>query len=56
MSYDKQYIKDNIHQKTISFNRKNEGDEELYEWITQQANQAQYLKNLIREDMEKHKK
>ena len=28
------------------------GDSDLYEWLQQQENKAQYLKDLMREDME----
>lgn len=28
------------------------GDADLYEWLQQQENKAQYLKDLMREDME----
>lgn len=54
--YDLDYLKQNVVLKNISFNRNKPDDMELLEWINQQSPSANgYVKNLIREDMERHK-
>ena len=32
-----------------------ESDEDLYEWLKSQENTTEYLKNLVREDMQKRR-
>ena len=51
--YDAKYIKANVRQRTLSFNRNNAEDMEMYDWIGKQENATQYLKGLVREDMKK---
>ena len=56
-AYDKVYAHENFRGKTIQFNRKNELDMELFEWMrTQPEGGAKYIKRLILEDMERNKK
>lgn len=50
-AYDQQYEKTNLRQIKLNINRKTEP--ELLEWIEKQENIQGYIKNLIREDMEK---
>jgi len=52
-AYDARYIKANIRQRTLSFNRNNPEDMEMYDWIGKQENATQYLKSLVREDIKK---
>ena len=50
--YDKEYNKAHIRRKFIPFNDTNKEDAELLAWLGQQGNVTQYVKRLIREDME----
>lgn len=52
LQYDTKYMKSRVLQKTIGFNRGNEEDMKLYNWVNRQQNQTQYIKGLIREDMD----
>ena len=49
-AYDQQYIKQNITFKNIPFNKNKPEDQELLEWIGQQPNFSQYVKQLIQQD------
>ena len=59
--YMNKYITKNVLYKRINFSVNNPEDMELYEWVKQVEEQigsrklAGYLKQLIREDMNKHK-
>ena len=54
-AYDQQYLKANITTKPLTFNRQKPDDMELLEWINEQGNATQYIKRLVREDMERRK-
>ena len=49
--YDKQYNKDHIKRKFIPFNDNVPEDQEILEWLATKPNVTQYVKQLIREDM-----
>ena len=49
-AYDAKYMRENVKQLRIYFNTGNKDDLELMDWIKQQGNQTQYLKEIIRED------
>ena len=51
MEYMKNYEKENLRQIRLKINRKTEQD--LLAWIEKQRNIQGYIKQLIREDMEK---
>ena len=51
-AYDKEYAKAHITRKFIPFNDTVPEDAELLAWLAQQGNVTQYVKGLIREDME----
>lgn len=53
MEYLNQYEKENIRQIRLKINRKTEP--ELLEWIEKQGNIQGYIKQLIREDMDREK-
>ena len=53
MEYLNQYEKENIRQIRLKINRKTEP--ELLEWIEKQGNIQGYIKQLIREDMDRKK-
>ena len=53
-NYDKNYAHTNFRSKCIAFNVKNPDDIALLEWVQKQENGNQYIKNLIRKDMEKN--
>lgn len=50
--YDIEYARAHIKRKFIPFNDANPEDAELLAWLGQQGNVTQYVKRLIREDME----
>ena len=50
-AFDAEYHKQNLIQKKISFNKKNQDDMELLAYLEQKPNFSQYTKNLIRKDM-----
>ena len=51
--YVKEYQRENRIAKKVTFNRKNPDDMKLVEWLdTRPEGIVQYLKTLIREDME----
>lgn len=52
-AYDQQYIKDHIKMRSIPFNTGKQEDMELMDWLAKQSNATQYIKRLIREDMER---
>ena len=54
MEYLNNYEKENLRQIRLKINRKTEP--ELLEWIEKQDNIQGYIKQLIREDMERAKK
>lgn len=49
--YDAQYLKQYQRQFVIKVNRKN--DPEMVEWLESQESVQTYIKNLIRQDMER---
>ena len=49
--YDMEYARKNIRRKEIPFNLTQPEDEELFRYLEIQENVTQYIKNLIREDM-----
>ena len=49
--YDRAYMRENILRKIIGFNKTKPEDMELWDWLGQQENVTEYIKNLIREDM-----
>lgn len=51
-AYDKGYIKENQRQFMLKVNRIHDAD--MVTWLESQSSIQTYLKNLIREDMEKH--
>ena len=51
--YDMQYMKKNVVRKLLSFNRNKPEDMAIFEWLCQQQNMSEYIKNLIRKDMQK---
>ena len=51
VKYETQYIRENQRQFMLKVNRKL--DPEMVEWLESQENVQAYLKQLIREDMEK---
>ena len=53
--YDMEYARKNIRRKEIPFNLTQPEDEELFRYLESQENFTQYIKNLIREDMERCK-
>ena len=50
--YDIEYARAHIKCKRIPFNDQKQEDAELLEWLGQQGNVTQYVKELIRADME----
>lgn len=48
--YDQQYMREHVVRKFLSFNKGNPEDAKLLEWLQQQPNMAQYVKELIRAD------
>lgn len=53
--YDKNYAKTYFKGKYIAFNVKDPSDIALLEWVQAQPNGNQYIKQLIREDMQRAK-
>jgi hypothetical protein len=51
--YDMAYARKNIRRKEIPFNLTQPEDEELFRHLESQENITHYIKNLIREDMER---
>ena len=47
--------KNNVRQVMVKFNRSNEDENELFEYLFSQGNMQGYVKNLIRQDMEQNK-
>ena len=52
--YDQEYNKAHIRRKFIPFNDTKQEDKELLAWLSEQGNVTQYVKGLIREDMERN--
>ena len=52
-AYDIQYAREHIKRKIIPFNVEKYDDLLLLEWLSQQENITEYIKQLIRKDMEK---
>lgn len=52
-AYDMEYAKAHIKRKHIPFNETNQDDAEMLEWLSKQDNVTQYIKGLIRADMER---
>ena len=53
-SYDQEYLKRNIKNVVIPFNRQNPEDVKLLEWLnSQREGKTAYVKRLFREDMKK---
>ena len=53
--YDMEYARKNIRRKEIPFNLTQPEDEELFRYLESQENFTQYIKDLIRKDMERIK-
>ena len=54
--YDKNYARQKLQGKCITFNRTVPEDMELFEWVNSQPEAGNiYIKNLIREDMLRRK-
>lgn len=53
IEYTKKYVKENIKQVNLFFNRGNEEDMKLLDFLNNIQNKQVYIKNLIRADMEK---
>ena len=53
--YDKEYAKQHITRKFIPFNDTVPEDVELLEWLSMVGNVTQYIKRLIRSDLEENK-
>lgn len=51
--YDKNYMREHVRQRTIGFNEGDPEDMKLYHWIGKQPNGTKYIKDLVREDMQK---
>ena len=51
--YIQQYIRDHIKRRLIPFNMDKPEDKALWDWLDGVGNITEYIKNLIREDMEK---
>ena len=49
--YDMEYARKNIRRKEIPFNMTQPEDEELFWYLESQENITQYIKDLIRKDM-----
>lgn len=49
--YDMEYARKNIRRKEIPFNLTQPEDEELFRYLESQENVTQYIKDLIRKDM-----
>lgn len=49
--YDQEYAKAHITRKFIPFNDQNTDDAQLLSWLANQDNVTQYIKRLIRDDM-----
>lgn len=49
--YDMEYARKNIRRKEIPFNLTQPEDEELFRHLERQGNFTQYIKDLIRKDM-----
>lgn len=55
--YDQSYLRQNIVQVGITFNRRKPDDMKLIEWInSRKESKVSYVKRLIREDMERGSK
>ena len=51
-AYDMEYARQNITRKHIPFNLTNKEDADLLAWLNKQGNVTQYIKQLIRADIE----
>ena len=47
--------KNNVRQVMVKFNRSNEDENEIFEYLFSQGNMQGYVKGLIRQDMEQNK-
>ena len=54
--YDQEYAKTHITRKFIPFNDTVKEDAEMLSWLKAKGNVTQYVKRLIREDMERTQK
>ena len=52
--YDEKYIRENVQKIALNLNRRTESD--LIEWLNAKTNRNGYIKGLIREDIERHRK
>jgi hypothetical protein len=52
--YDQEYNREHIKRKFIPFNDLNPEDVKLLAWLETVGNVTQYIKNLIREDMNRN--
>lgn len=46
------YVKNNVHTLSVRFFPK---DKDLWEWIATQDNKQEYMRELVRQDMEKRR-
>lgn len=54
-AYDQEYLKQNVTLVNISFNQKKEEDMIILNWLNSlPGSRTAYIKNLIREDMQKN--
>ena len=54
--YDQEYASKHVTRKFIPFNDQNAEDEALLSWLNTKENVTQYIKQLIRQDMENSSK
>ena len=55
--YVRQYQRENRIEKKVTFNRNNDGDMKLLEWLqSRPEGMVKYIKSLIRSDMKTHLK
>lgn len=51
--YDQKYARENVTRKHLVFNRNNQDDKAILEWLSTKANINAYIKQLIKADMER---
>lgn len=54
-AYDKQYNRDHVKRLFVPFNDKIPEDAEMWDWLKKVGNKTQYIKQLIRDDMNRKK-
>jgi len=53
-AYDTVYMREKVEQITIGFVKSNPEDQKLKAWICKQPNKTRYIKELVKDDMEKN--